>query len=513
MEFKRNSNRIVLAITIITLVCKVLGFLKNSVLAYFFGTSPVVDAYVMTFSIGTITSGWIAGLIGNFTPKFKELEARDGRERALLFSSQVINLIFVLIIGLVVILELFAPSVVHIVAPGFSGETFSYTVHFFRIYCVSIIYYTVFRFSQEFLNCNQNHIAAVAPDLLMSSICILAIVVSHKIGADFLIFGYVIAIFLQSIVSHISTRKLGFRFRITELWNDELRALVGMAVPIFISDTLANINNLIDKMFASNLESGIVSSLDYANTMKEFAYQVGTIAIITMIFPVISKLWAEGNIDEFKKTVLRGLDYFSVLFIPIIVGIILVGDIAISIVFQRGEFTEAAARITSNSFVIYSISLIAMVYRCIFLKAFYAMQKTKYILIVSFVNVACNISFNALLVKTFGYLGLTTATTLAALICLPLYFLFFFRTVGGVAYKSFFGKLLKSVLASFAMGFIVYVIRMGIQDFLQGGIFQQVAWFAVIVASGVIVYSIVGRILKINEINHVFGLLFKKFKH
>jgi len=506
-----DSKKTVLIITLILFVCKVLGFLKNSVLAYYFGTGSVVDAYVMTFSIGTITSGWIAGLIGNFTPKFKQIESENNRDKALVFSSQVFNLIMVLVLSLIVILEISAPIVVKIVAPGFNTETYNYTVHFFRLYCISILFFTVFRFSQEYLNCNQKHLSAVFPDVIMSALCIVVIVFSHYFGADYLIWGNIIAVFLQGVISHISTRKNGFRIRKTELWNQNLKALLLMAVPIFLSDTLANINTLIDKIFASNLESGIVSALDYANTMKEFAYQVGTIAIVTIIFPVVSKYWADKNYDAFSNKILQGLDCFSVLYVPVIFGIILVGDIAISIVFQRGEFDETAHVITSNAFVIYSISLIAMVYRCVFLKAFYAMQKTKYILTVSSVNVALNILLNILLVKKLGYIGLVLSTTVAALVCMPLYFYLFKRSIQSVSYKASIIKFFKCVFSSLVMAVCVYIVRLFLEDILYTDLIHKILLLAILVVLGSAIYVVMGIIFKINELKTILVTVKHRF--
>lgn len=513
MREKNSHKNVIIIITTITIICKLLGFLKNSVLAYYYGTSRVVDAYVMTFSIGTITSGWIAGLIGNFTPKFKEIEASKGQTRALLFSSQVLNLIMVMVVSLAIVLESIAPSVVKFVAPGFDNVTFHYTVHFFRLYIVSIFFYTIYRFSQEFLNCNQNHLAAVAPDLLMSSLCIVAIVISHYIGADYLILGYVVAILLQAIVTYSSSRKMGFILRKTKIWNNDLKELLGMAVPIFLSDTLANINNLIDKMFASTLESGIVAALDYSNTMKDFAFQVGTIAVITTFFPIISKFWAEKNINGFTDKVVQSLNIFTVLYTPLIVGIIFVGDVAIRIVFERGEFAETASVITSNAFIIYSISLIAMAYRSVFFKAFYAMQKTKYVLSVSAINVLLNIGLNLILVKRFGYIGLTSATTIASLISMPILFYLFKKTLTHISFRSYKVKLVKCIIAASLMGICLILIRHLMESTLSTGLLQDLVRLSLLSFSGITIYGMAGRLLKIEEVDKIYTsivLLFRR---
>lgn len=502
-----GTARVAITLTFITIVCKILGFVKNSVLAYYFGTSQVVDAYVMTFSIGMITCGWIAGLVGNFTPVFKKIESESGRKNALVFAGNVHNFILFLVIVLIVVLEIVAPVVVKIVAPGFDDVTFDYTVWFFRIYLISVLFYASYRFANEFLNCNQKHLWASVPDVLMSGCNIIAIIISIFIGNYFLIFGYVIAVVLQSILEQIFSYKIGFRHRLRIKWDENLKAMIIMAIPIFLSNTLAEINTLIDKIFASNLKSGIVASMDYANTMKEFAFQLGTIALVTMIFPVLSRLWAEGDVEGFKKKVLKGINYMTVLYVPMIAGIIATGDIVINIVFKRGQFTDDAAVVTTNAFIIYSIALIALALRSVFFKAFYSMQKTKYILLVSIVNVAFNVILNILLVGHLGYIGLAMATCLAAMVTLPIYFWLFRRSLGRGGFSGFAGNLIKTVVASVIMLMALVIYR---KMFFPNAIEyfgQQIFVLFSMVTIGVIVYAVIGRMIKITEIDEFIKLV------
>lgn len=507
---KSGTVRVAAIITTITVVCKILGFLKNSVLAYYFGAGPVVDAYVMAFSIGTITCGWIAGLIGNFTPVYKKIEVNSGKDKAIRFAGNVHNYILLLIILLAVILEFIAPLVVNIVAPGFDAITHGYTVWFFRLYLISIAFYASYRFAIEFLNCNQRHIWASAPDILMSSCCIIAIVLSNSIGESFLIYGYVIAIILQCLLTQYGSHRIGFKIRNKLYWDENMKMLIVMAVPIFLSNTLAEINTLIDKIFASNLASGTVAALDYANTMKEFAYQLGTIAIVTIMFPIISKIWADGEIEEFKNKVMSGIEAFSVFYIPLIAGIIASGDLIISIVFKRGEFGDDAAVVTTNAFIIYSVALIALALRSLFFKAFCAMQRTKYIFIVSGANVILNILLNLILVSILGYVGLALATSLAALVCLPVYFVLFKKAVPTTGYNVFFRKSGKALVASGVMYICIRTLRELVFNDLQGGLWRQVIALIVITVAGVIIYAVIGYFLKIEEVSAAIAFCKRK---
>lgn len=503
----KKSVNIVAVITLITILCKIFGFFKNSVLAYYYGTSYVIDAYVMTFSIGTITSSWIVGLIGNFTPKFKEIEANSGRKEALIFSGQVFRFVLFLVVLLIVLLEIFSPIIVRLIAPGFEYDSYSLTVAFFRIYCISIFFYAIFRFSQEFLNCNQNHLAAVAPDLLMSSFCIIAIVVSSILGNYILIMGYVIAILMQGGVTFICSKRLGLVTNVKLAWNDNVQGLIKMAVPVFFSDALSNINNLVDKIFASRLNAGTIAALDYANTMKDFAYQVGTIGIATMMFPVISKLWADGNVKEFKDKIMQSVSMFSVVYIPLIVAIIYLGDLVIKIVFQRGAFTSESTIITTNAFIVYSVGLIPMVYRLVFYKAFFAMQQTNNVLFVSFFNVLLNVILNIILVNRLGYLGLVIATTTASIICMPLNFWIYSRSISGLEYRDFFITFFKCLLAGLVMFVAMFCIRNGLNLFLPDTLLTKLLVLALTGIFGIMIYCVICTWLKVDGIKRLLSTI------
>lgn len=507
----KSITQVAFVITTITIICKVLGFIKNSFLAYYFGTSPVVDAYVMTFSIGTITCGWIAGLVGNFTPLFNQIVVSQGRGNALGFACNVHNFLLVIVFILVGVLEFLAPMVVHFVAPGFNDITFHYTVWFFRIYLISIPFYASYRFFNEFLNCNQEHIWASAPDVLLSSCCIMAIIISNHIGDSFLIFGYVVAIMLEWFFVHMGSSKIGFRFKLMMKWNDNLKRLIVLAIPIFISNTISEINILIDKIFASRLESGIVASLEYANTMRDFAFQVGTVAMVTIFFPMLSSHWANGEIENFKKRVTNGISFLTIIYMPIIAGIIVVGDLAINVVFKRGNFSSIAAEITTTAFVIYSVSLIALATRSVFVKAFNAMQKTKITLFVSSIEVLLNISLNLILVNQLGYIGLAVATSASALLCLPLYFVIFNKLMDKVS--------LRGILKSFGKSFFSSVIMYHSLLFLRGKWFhsdtsswQQFVLLLLMVLIGVVLYCLVCYLLKVEEIVFMISGLRERIK-
>ena len=489
-------------ITIITIICKGLGFVKNSVLAYYYGTSPIVDAYVMTFSIGLITTGWIAGLIGNFTPLYKQLEVKQ-KERVIYFSGNIFNGLYIVTFLLILLLLVFTPQIVCFVAPGFTGETFALTVLFFRIYVISLLFYVGYRFFKEYLNCNQYHILAVVPDVFMSSVCILAICISQYTRKEFLILGYVIAVLLQFVFELVFAKQKGFRFCKGFVIDTSVKKMLQMSFPIFLSDTLAHINVMIDKIFASRLDSGTVSAMEYATTMREFVYQIGTIAILTTLLPVLSKLNAEKKIDDFFKKTIKSLRYMTLFYVPITMGIVIMGDWVIEIVYMRGSYDALAAKITTECFIIYSLGLIALVYRCVFLQAFCAQQKTKYILLVSSINVVLNVILNCIFVEKLGYIGLTLATTIASVVCVPIYFILTTKIAVDIEYGELGKVAIKSFGASLVMLILICPIKYNLLNFEMGMLGKSIAFFF-ITLFGMNIYLFAIKILKIDEVDLLY---------
>lgn len=511
MRNKRVGISTAIVLMGITVLCKFLGFVKNSVLAYCFGTGPIVDSYVMTFSIGTITCGWIAGFIGNFTPIFKKVEVEEGRDKAVAFSSKVLIFVTCIIVMLVIILGINAPLVVQLVAPGFDSVRKEYTIRFFRSYLISAFFYGIYRFFNEYLNCNQYHLLASLPDVLLSTCSIIAIVVSYYINENFLIYGYVIAVIIQSIVVTFFVKRIGFKFHFSRVFDANVKQLILMAIPIFMSNTLSEINVMVDKIFASKLESGVIASLDYANIMKEFALQIGTITLLTLFFPIVSKYWADKNYDSFKNSVLKSINIMTAIFIPITTVVFLVGDVVIRIVYQRGRFSAEDTKITTIAFIIYSAALVALAYNAVFLKAFYSMQETRNVLFVSLINVSLNIILNLILVKRWGYIGLSLATSLSSIMCTPFYFFIFKKKVCGVSYNDFIIKFVKIVSASSFAGFMLFVFRRIVGAFFMDGTAEQLFMLCIMLLLAIVCYIISGVVLDIEEIKSLLYIIREKF--
>ena len=412
----KEARETALIITGITLLCKVAGLLKNTALAYFFGADVVVDAYVMVFSISSVLFGWMGGFIGNFTPHYKKICVEEGKERADLFTSNLCAWL-ILIGGVCTILfELFSTKIVQLAAPGFRGEVLNLTIGFWRVLSISMVFGVIYRLYKEYLNCNGRHIRALVPDLLMSSIILIVIVLSSCIGKGLLIWGYVAAIGVEALIELLMAKKYFCKttFGLQLSFDNNVREIFVSFLPIFFAEAMTEINIFVDKIFASFLEEGSIAILDYANIIRVSLFEVGALALLTMIYPRIAEMWSRGETQEFCSSIQKSIVLMAIFFIPITLGIIYMGDRLISIIYEHGFFTSKETEMTSVALQMYAIGLLSMVIRLIVNRALLSMHKPKALFIINTINVIVNTVLNAILVRKMGYVGLALATSLSA---------------------------------------------------------------------------------------------------
>lgn len=488
-----------LAITGITLLCKAIGFLKNILLAKYWGTGAIVDAYVMVFAVGNIVFGWIGGFTGNFTPEYKRLMITTNKKSADEFADNLKNWLIIITLIFVILFEVFAKQIVHIVAPGYSGEVYQLTVYFWKIYSVSFFALVLYRLYKEYVNCNEKYIQAIIPDLLMSAVTIIAIVISAYTKKEVLIWGYVVAIVLEAFIERGFAYGLGFRGRLILKFDDSIKSILLAVLPMFLSDTLVEINSFVDKIFASNLDVGTMAILEYANTIKNIAYETGVIAVVTIIYPKMSELWAKKENDLFINSIIKNIRFMSFIFIPITFGLIAIGKYLVAFIYQRGAFTENSTVLTTKVLIMYSVGLLAMVIRLILNKVFCAMQQTKFVLFTSCINVIVNITCNCFFVKCWGMLGLAFSTSIAA-ISSTLIAIYIIVKKFDLKISKHIVDLLKMTCSAIVMLLVIIVMRGCWLDKVNFGIFTFFFQLAIGTTVGVLIYAILAYIFKIEEL-------------
>lgn len=488
-------------ITIISLCTKLLGFGREIVLAYFYGTSYIVDSYLMAVAIPGIIFGWLTSLSVSYTPVYTDIRVNLGEEKAKNFTNNIISIALTLSAICAIFGCIFSQYLVKIAAPGFEGEVYNLTNTFVKVSVFTTIFNVSAQILVSYLNCDNKFIQSNISTLVISSTQLVVIYLSSKIGKEFLIYGTVLSNFVQLALLYIFSYKNGFIYKFELKITQEIKQAFIILMPIFISSMLTQINNFVNKMFASGLSEGSIASLNYSMIIRTFIFYIFTIALTTMIYPMLSKSMAENNIQSVKSMISKAVNILVILFVPITIGAILLSEPAISFVYERGKFNHESTINTAIAFQMYSISLLPLALRDVITKVFYSMKDTKSTMHVSVFTVGLCVAFSIILVKPLGHVGLALATSLAETITIPLFFYFLRKRLGNLGMKNSIIIFLKSAIASAVMGVVVYLTIKYISPILPAGKIYKLISIGISAGCGGITYFILMLLLKVKEMD------------
>lgn len=505
-----SLKKTALIITIISLICKLFGFGREVVLAYFFGTSFVVDAYLMASSIPAILFGWLESLSVSFTPIYTDIREKHGKEKSKQFTNITMSLIFVIAMICIGITLIFNRQIVSIAASGFKGEVFELTSRFLNISVWIVFFITPIKILIAYLNCNDGFIQSSVSTLVVSSIQLLTIVFAGLFNNMLLIYGILISNIIHFIVVYIFSYKKGFKLKPKLIFVPEIKQSLIIVVPIFISSMILQIGNFMDKSFASILAEGSIAALSYGHIMFNFIFSIFSVAITTMIYPMLSQSTAEGNMEKLKNIFSKGTNITMILFMPITVGAIILAKPAISFVFERGEFGASSTMSTTSAFIMYTIGLLAVALREVIIKVFYSLKETKATMFISILALGLDLMFNIILIKPMGHAGLALGTSLSAIITIPIFFIVLRKKLGSLGLKSTLILFLKSCISALVMGIIVYFGFNYLSVAFGVGKMGMILSIILSAGFGGMIYFIVMIIFKIKEMGF-FTDIIKKF--
>lgn len=498
-------------ITIINLICKILGFGREIVLAFFFGTESIVDAYLMAANIPIILFGFLVSISFSFTPIYKNLKHNFGEKESELFFNNILSIIFTLA-GIGVLLSLaFSTQIISIAAPGFSGEVFDLTLKYFSVSIWTILFMAPIQIMISYLNCNGKFILSNISGMFISGIQLIVIFISGILHKNILIYSILLSNIVQFISLYFFVKKQGHFFKYKVIFNDEIKKAFTMMIPILMSGMLSQINIFIDKSFASGLIEGSIAALNYGSIMHGFIFSVFSIAIITMIYPMFSQATAEGDVAKLKDIFSKGTNIILILFVPITMGAIILAKPAISFVFERGEFGSASAMMTVSAFIMYNIGLLAVALRDVIIKVFYSMKDTKSTLFISVLALALDIIFNIILIKPMGHAGLALGTSLSAIITIPIFFIVLRRKLGVLGLKNTIILFVKSCIATAVMGIAVYFGYSYLSSSLGSGKISMFLSMIISAGMGGIIYFVLMIVLRVKEMDFFTDIIKKVY--
>lgn len=493
-----------IVIVIVSVLAKLTSFLAEMILASYLGTNAVSDAYYMVTNIQLVIYPMLGvGIWKVFLPLYKaHLAQGQLREADSLANSAIsfFTLASILVVGLLI---LFADLVVSVVAPGFQGQTRALCIELVRISApmyilitAAAVYASMLQCHNKFLGSQIREIASHIPTILA------ALLLYRKYGIRVMAIALVLGGALRLIVE-LPFVDWGFRFRVNlRFRTEEFKKMLGRLPAVLLTEATVKLNALIDKSMASTLPDGTISGMNYGHKLMNVFSGLLSTAVSTAMYPQMIELISKKEHEALSKLVVKVLNLFCIIMIPITIACVLFRQELVSAAFQRGAFDENSAKLTAGVFALYALGLLFIACNAVLDNLFYGCGDTKTPLYVSIAALVINVSLNLALLRVLGANGLALATSLSALITfliriwsskriirynrqLPL-------TVGKV--------LLCSAAACFAPRILFWAI-------------PAVNIYLALAASGLLgvgIYFIGLRLLRVNELQDLIKLVLRK---
>lgn len=505
-----KAARATVLLMIVTIVSKILGLFRDSVLASAYGTGKYAAVYSTANSISTILFAVIGtALATSLIPLYNKLASEDSTERAMGFLNSVVNLVVIVCLSIAGLGIIFAGPLVKVFAPGYQGDVYTLCVQYTRILLPSIVFVGLANIFTSYLQIKKRYVIPGFIGMPYSIIIIVSIYLSLKTSPMVLVIGTLIAISAKALFQLPFVYKEGYRYRPKiNLKDPVMKDMMILILPVVIGVGANQINSIVDKSLASLLGTEVVASFSYAIKLYEFVQALFITSILAVIYPRLSSMIVSDRMDSFLNSLKKTMNVIIVALVPIIVGCIVLSRQIVEVLFQRNAFTSKDTTMTASILWIYVIGILAFALRDVLTRGFYSMEDSKTPMINSIISIVFNISLNLILVKPLGYKGLAIATAVSAYIGLLLFNRSMRKKIEGYSSRDNYIVFLKSLFAALIMGLGVKLVYGIVASSLVGGLLFKLIALASAVGVGVIVYALIMHFLRVEEYEMSFDMFF-----
>lgn len=502
-------KKIIIGIMLLTIISKIIGFGREIVLAYFYGTSYISDAYLISLTIpGTIFSFIGVGIATSFIPLYSKIIEEGNEKIADRFMSNLINYILIGSSVICILVLVFTNPLVKLFASGFDDQTLDLAVLFTRISIFSIFFTGLTYILTAYLKMKNSYFIPIIAGIPFNLTIVISIIISSKYDSLILATGIVTASLFQLLLIIPLIFKKGYRYKaILDLSDKNIRMMILLTLPVILGTSIEQINKLVDRTIASHIAVGGISALNYANRLNSFAQGIIVIPVATVLYPLISKMATKKNLSGLKKALTEAISGVTMLLIPATMISMVFAEPIVKVLFGRGAFDVSSVYTTSSILFFYSIGMIGYGLREIISSAFYSLQDTKTPMINAALAMVMNIILNIILSFYMGISGLALATSISAIFCTIILLLSLNNKIGSFLTREFFITVLKVVVAS-----VIMAITSKLTFITLESIFSLSISLLCSLGVAAIVYLLLIYFMKIEELNIIILGIKRKIK-
>lgn len=488
-----------------TMISRILGFVRDVVIARYFGASMGADAFFVAFKIPNFFRRLFAE--GAFSQAFVPVLAEAKEQRGQDAVKHLVNAISFRLGGILLILTafgVFGSSLwMMVFAPGFMDdpEKFNLAADMLAITFPYLLLISLVAFSSAIMNTyNQFAVPAFTPVFLNLVLISFAIWVSPLLDVPImaLAWGVLVAGIVQLLFHLPFLYRLGLLPHPTRQTDEGVGEVKRLMLPALFGVSVAQINLLIDTILASFLVTGSVSWLYYSDRLMEFPLGVFGVALATVVLPGLSKKAANQNWQGFQADLDAALRLVFIIGLPATLGLLILAEPLITTLFFYGAFTAHDASMASMSLMAYSFGLLGFILVKILAPAFYSRKDMKTPVKVAVVALVTNTVMNLILIGPFAHVGLAAATTISAFVNAGLLY-WYLQKQGVFQPLTGWGKLMLQIVIAngVLIAFLVY-LSPAVAEWHAFDVWHRLLWLGSLVFGSIVLYAVALMAMGLN---------------
>ena len=509
MARKDKLIRTTALVTVVIILSKMFGLMRDVITAGYFGTGVENDAYASAYTLFYFPVLLFNSCItATIVPLFVEEREKHSLRHSNHFASNALNLFILAALIISAVMYAFAEPIVNLIY-RFDAEGIALTVKLTRIMMLGLAFNVASIVISSLLNAMEKFMAAQLTGFPLSLAVIVSVVAfSGKCGIEAVAWGVFAASVLQVVV--LIPFLLGwFRYEpVIDLKDRRFHRLLRLAGPAVLSMGISEINHLIDRSLASGLPVGSISAMNYAYKLITFLLGVLMVPLTTIMFSRMSKQAADDNQQGVLASLRRSIVLISLVALPIVAIAMVLSNDVVKMIYMRGNFTQESVLLTGSVLLFYLIGVPSFGMRDYLNRTFHAIQDTKTPFAVACLTVYLNIILNLILRRFMGARGLALATSLSSYVGSLTMFVLLRKRMGRLGMKRIAGELLKIVFAALVAAAVCILMNNLLPEAV--GTLRVFVRLVIATAVSALAYLVTCIALRVRALNEMLGGLMRR---
>jgi putative peptidoglycan lipid II flippase len=518
MSQKRLARNISM-MSIAVFLSRILGLVRDQVMAFFFGGGFLNDAFNVAYNIPNLLRRLFGegALSTAFVPIYNDIGIKKDRDAQVEFALNVLSILTLFLLLLTVLGIVFAPLIVRLLYPGLAPQTTEVAVRLTRIIFPYLFFIGLSSTFIAILNSHDYFFMTGLSSALLNIGMILAVIIPYliwRLPPERLIYpaGWGVAIggALQTIINFPYLKRVGYRFQLLlRFGSDALKTMWQRFIPAMIGIGIREINLIADALMASFLPIGSITALGYGNRLMQLPLGIFAISAGTAVLPMYSRLVSRGEFSELSDSMRFTSLNLAYVMLPVTALILALSEDFVRILFAHGAFDELAVIMSAQALIFYSLGLLFYSMNQVLTPLFYAQGDTRTPVKLAAAMVALNISLNFILMHFMQHRGLALSTSVTAFINYIIILFLIRKRFPGIVFRGIAPSMIKSIMISAMIFGLAYWLRALLPLYSR---IELVLKAAIISGISFILFYLLGMLFKLSYLKEATDNLCKRLR-